>query len=753
VSIGKDKAALRHLRTLFNVGTIRELTDGQLLERFATDRGEAAELAFAVLVERHGAMVWRVCRSVLDDPHDTEDAFQATFLVLVKKATGLWVADSLGPWLHQVAYRTASCARSSAARRRRLERMAAATNERRDEARDEVATMLHEEIERLPERYRAPLVLCDLEGRTHEQAARHLGWAIGTVKSRQSRGRERLRDRLRRRGLAPTSSSLATALGSEMLLPPALVESTTRTAVQFVTARTIVRTSAALLAQGVLKSMFITRWLKLASVVLAVGATTSGVELLAQKGTSDGQAEPEQSRQADRGEDTPVFAVKPGKFRSTVVDRGYLEASRAETVYAPVEGIVRSIVPEGTHVKKGQLVCELESSPNNNELVNQVIASRSAEAAYVNAKNEREVAEMAAIEYSEGISRQQEATLMGEQLEARSAMERAKARLERTGRARKKLNDVIGAPGRAITPTDIMAELDVEDRLEAADQALARAKTAFELAQTKRRVLVELTNAKRTKELKGKLESARANELAKEQSWQLEKSMEAKLRKQVEDCKIYAPDDGVLVLANDPNRTTSQPQIVEGAMVRERQLIFTLVDTDKPMQVNAKVREAMIDRITRGQTVQIKVDAFPEETQTGVVRTVAPLPDPPNIRSDRKVYSTIVALDKALPSLRPGMTAEVQILVKELDDVLFVPVTAVLPPGKGGAHYVAVKKTAGGVERREVTLGYADDTFVEVKKGLRSGETVAMPPPLELMSDAEKREKFRPPAKPSGKRK
>ena len=125
MAIGKDGAVLRQLRTLFNVGTVRELTDGQLLERFATDRGESAELAFAVLVERHGPMVLRVCRGVLNDPHDTQDAFQATFLVLVRKARALWVRDSLGPWLHQVAYRTASCARSTAARRRRHERRAA----------------------------------------------------------------------------------------------------------------------------------------------------------------------------------------------------------------------------------------------------------------------------------------------------------------------------------------------------------------------------------------------------------------------------------------------------------------------------------------------------------------------------------------------------------------------------------------------------------------------------------------------------
>src|SRR5947199_6850291 len=100
MATGKDRAVLGHLRTLFDVGAVRELTDGQLLERFATGRGEAAELAFAALVERHGPMVLRVCRGVLADPHDCQDAFQATFLVLVKKSRALWVRDSLGPWLH-----------------------------------------------------------------------------------------------------------------------------------------------------------------------------------------------------------------------------------------------------------------------------------------------------------------------------------------------------------------------------------------------------------------------------------------------------------------------------------------------------------------------------------------------------------------------------------------------------------------------------------------------------------------------------
>src|SRR5690348_5256374 len=105
---GQHDSASRHVRTLFHLGTVGSLTDRQLLERSAGEGADAAELPFAALVERHGPMVLRVCRSVLRDPHDAHDAFQATFLVLLRRAGSLWVRDSIGPWLHQVAYRVAS---------------------------------------------------------------------------------------------------------------------------------------------------------------------------------------------------------------------------------------------------------------------------------------------------------------------------------------------------------------------------------------------------------------------------------------------------------------------------------------------------------------------------------------------------------------------------------------------------------------------------------------------------------------------
>lgn len=209
-------ASPSHLGVLFHDGSTVGLTDGQLLERFATREGEAAELAFAAIVERHGGMVFLACRSLLRDEHDARDAFQATFLALVRKAGSLWVEDSIGPWLHRVACRAAGKVRRAAKGCRERERKAAEAEGARDDEhaeRRELAAAIHEEVARLPGAFRAAVVLCDLEGRPYEDAARQMGCAVGTVKSRLARGRGRLRDRLVRRGLAPASGAI---LGAEV---------------------------------------------------------------------------------------------------------------------------------------------------------------------------------------------------------------------------------------------------------------------------------------------------------------------------------------------------------------------------------------------------------------------------------------------------------------------------------------------------------------------------------------------------------
>ncbi len=237
-------AVQRQVGVLFDAGAVGSWSDGALVERFLRRRDESA---FAVLVERHGPMVLGVCRSVLRDEHEAHDAFQATFLVLVGRARGLWVRDSVGPWLHGVAWRVASRARAASARRLRHERRAALMADRPvgsvegEAGRDESRALLHEEIGRLPERFRAAVVLCDLEGMTADQAAVRLGAPVGTVRSRLARGRDRLKARLIRRGVAPSAVAAVAAgtASASLVVPAGLAEATIRAAVGLAAAGTV----------------------------------------------------------------------------------------------------------------------------------------------------------------------------------------------------------------------------------------------------------------------------------------------------------------------------------------------------------------------------------------------------------------------------------------------------------------------------------------------------------------------------------
>jgi RNA polymerase sigma factor (sigma-70 family) len=280
--MGSQGAAFSQIQTLYEGSSVIGLTDAQLVERFANDSGERAAVAFSALVERHGPMVMRVCRASLRNEHDAEDAFQAVFLVLVRKAGTLWVRDSLGPWLHTIAVRTSAYARAQSQRRhvqeQRLARTSPETVESTDDDHD-LITAIHEEVGRLPDRFREAVVLCDLEGLSHERAAARLGWPVGTVKSRQARGRERLRGRLARRGLAPADAAIAMAL-APLPVPVSLVSATAHaasagTAGASATAGTVSAASEAL-ARGMLRRLTM-NGIKLSILsILAAGTIVTG---------------------------------------------------------------------------------------------------------------------------------------------------------------------------------------------------------------------------------------------------------------------------------------------------------------------------------------------------------------------------------------------------------------------------------------------------------------------------------------------
>jgi RNA polymerase sigma factor (sigma-70 family) len=296
---------LRRLRIATAGPAGDDATDAHLLERYVASRDA---LSFAAIVDRHGPLVWGVCRRLLENCQDAEDAFQATFLVLVRKAGTVVPRHMVGNWLHGVARRTALKARALAARRRARECQVIELPDREvspPEAWADVRGVIDEELTRLPGRYRAVVLLCDLEGKTRAQAARQLGVPAGTVAGWLWRARVLLARRLTRRGVSLSGASLATALvlyEASARVPARVVSTTVDTAAQFAAGTLgpgVVRAPVAALTQGVLHSMFLSKLKAVLALVVAAGILGTAVTGLAIHATAGEQpkakakAEPE----------------------------------------------------------------------------------------------------------------------------------------------------------------------------------------------------------------------------------------------------------------------------------------------------------------------------------------------------------------------------------------------------------------------------------------------------------------------------
>jgi RNA polymerase sigma factor (sigma-70 family) len=273
---------IQHLRRRVLLQEGAELTDGQLLEDYLRCREEAA---LAALVCRHGPMVWGVCRRVLRNYHDAEDAFQATFLILVRKAASIASPELLANWLYGVAHQTALKARATTAKRRARERQVTEMPEpavTEQALWNDLRPLLDRELSSLPDKYRVAIVLCGLEGKTRREAARQLGIPEGTVAARLARGRVLLAKRLGRHGLALTGGTLAVVLSHNVAsasVPSSVVSSTIKAASLFVAGQAaaagVISAQVAALAEGVLKTMLLTK-LQIALAVLWVVAALSG---------------------------------------------------------------------------------------------------------------------------------------------------------------------------------------------------------------------------------------------------------------------------------------------------------------------------------------------------------------------------------------------------------------------------------------------------------------------------------------------
>lgn len=304
-----SRQALKQLSTLFHCGVSGPLSDEELLEQFVAGSEDAAEAAFTVLVDRHGAMVLGVCRRVLGNRHAAEDAFQATFLVLARKAQTIAQREQLPSWLHGVARRAAMDALARAARQHAREKRLGIMSpvQRMDETqKHELRSILDEELAGLPERHRAAIVLCELEGLSRREAATRLGVSEGTLSSRLARAKLRLRDRLTRRGLALSAAALASALAQDaqaVSVPQSLVDSAIRGATLVASGSSLAEvasTSVITLTEGILKAMLFSK-LKFALLgLVTVAMVTAGAGVVAQDRPSDDDRLKNVERKLDR---------------------------------------------------------------------------------------------------------------------------------------------------------------------------------------------------------------------------------------------------------------------------------------------------------------------------------------------------------------------------------------------------------------------------------------------------------------------
>jgi RNA polymerase sigma factor (sigma-70 family) len=289
------------------------LTDGELLERYVRNRDEGT---IAALVRRHGPMVWSVCRRVLRGHHDAEDAFQATFLVFVRKAASIAQGEKVANWLYGVAYRTALKARAMAAKRYAREHQVTAMPEPAVAQRDpwdDLRPLLDLELSRLPEKYRAVIVLCDLGGKTRKEAAREFRLPEGTVATRLATARSMLARRLARSGLAVTGGGLAVLLVQQSAtagVPPSVMSSTIQAATLFAAGQAaapgVLSVKAVALTEGVLKAMLLSK-LKIATAVLVtVVVLGAGAAALTQQVPAD---QPVKEKKEDDKQTTTVTGV------------------------------------------------------------------------------------------------------------------------------------------------------------------------------------------------------------------------------------------------------------------------------------------------------------------------------------------------------------------------------------------------------------------------------------------------------------
>jgi HlyD family secretion protein len=409
--------------------------------------------------------------------------------------------------------------------------------------------------------------------------------------------------------------------------------------------------------------------------------------------------------------DTPPMTspVVNASFLQEVLERGEVASASNVEVRCQVQSKtligtpILEIVPEGTYVQEGDFLLRLDDSALQADLVQQQIACNSSRALEVEGLADFEAAKLALEEYESGTFLQDKGLLESERFVAQENLRRAEEYLNYSMRLADR-GYVTGV------------------QLEADRFAVEKARKELENSSTKLSVLHRFTKLKTTNRLKANVETAEARWRSRQNSHNLDEERLKSLEDQLAKCRILAPTSGQVVYANLPS---GEPLIAEGKPVRERQIIVRLPDP-KRMQVLARINESRIDRVRVGMSAKIRMDAFPNTVLTGTVRSVSEYPLPAaSPYSTIKEYGAEITIDNAPPGARSGMTAQAAIEVERLENVLQVPVQAVLERGK---RFFCVVEADGEIVAKEVKVGSANEQSVIISAGLDEGEQVVLAP-------------------------
>lgn len=406
--------------------------------------------------------------------------------------------------------------------------------------------------------------------------------------------------------------------------------------------------------------------------------------------------------------DLSTYTVERGDLLITLTEDGDLESAANIDVKCQVAGgsSILWIVPEGTEVKKGDKLVELDAAAIEDQMNTQRITYNKAKAAVIQAEKNYEVAKIAVKEYLEGTYVQELEAAETQITIAEENLRSAKNSLDYSER---------------MFQRGYISQLELESQ----QFSVKRAELELNSARTARRVLEEFTKAKMMEDLQSQLETAKAAMESEEAAFELEEAKLKRLETQIANCVIVAPQDGMAVYANE--RRGRGPQegstIEEGAAVRDRQSILKLPDLSQ-MQVKVAVHETKVEEVQPGMRARINIQG--REYQ-GTVISVANQPERTNwFEGNVKEYAAIVKIDGTPEGLKPGMTAEVEILIAHLQDVISLPVATVVE--QRNEFFCWVKKPDGSIERRKLLLGLTNDQFVEVKDGVVEGEQVVRNP-------------------------